>query len=613
MRFKTYILIAIGFFYSSSIQCAQSTDAMTKKMLQRHVAYLSSDALEGRLTGAPGEKLATQYAAELFQRHGLEPAGDNGTFFQEFDFTSGVSLGKNNSFFIIMPTGLTKKLIVDQEWRPLSFSDNQSFKNAELVFAGYGITSPIYDSYHGLDVKNKWVIVFRYLPEKMNEEKRRQLSQYASLRYKAFIAKKNGAKGIIFVSGPNSNVKNELIPISFDTSFSHAGIVAISMKDAVVNELLKNNTKFSSLQNVQDKLDAGQLNVFPQLNGIKINGQIDVQQKRQRGRNVLARLKVSHDVSRIVMVGAHGDHLGRGEPSSSRSHENEIKRIHPGADDNASGVASVLEAAVNLSALKAQGQLQGNKDILFAIWSGEELGLLGSSHFINDFMKQTKNKKKQAMIDAYINLDMVGHLKKNLVLQGVGSSFKWPALINQANQKYALPLIIQSDPYLPTDSTSFYLHGIPALNFFTGAHDSYHTPRDKLDTLNIEGMKSISDFLVSLILALEADHNVMDYQQVQKTSKHTGRGFNVYLGTIPNYASADLDGVRLTGVTSNSPADRAGLRPEDVIVGLAGKKIHDVYDYTFVLRALHANVPVPLVVQRGQSRVKLTIVPQPRE
>lgn len=432
---KICILIGIGFLYPGW-GCAQSTPsdyAITKNALQTHVAFLSSDALEGRLTGTRGEKLATQYVADLFQQLGLEPAGDNGTFFQEFDFSSSVALRKIN--------GMTKK---------------------------------------------------------------------------------------------------------------------------------------------------------------------------QRGRNVLARLRVGTVKTSILMIGAHVDHLGRGEFSNTRSRKDEVNLIHNGADDNASGVASVLEAAVMLSHLQTQGRLHGNNDILFVIWSGEELGLLGSSHFIKTFIEKAENKSLRPVINAYINLDMVGRFRNSLILQGVGSSSNWPKLIEQANQSHVIPLTMQKDPYLPTDSTSFYLHGVPTLNLFTGAHDEYHTPRDKLAILNFTGMKSISTFLVDLILALEAEPQLMDYQQAQKTHIHLGRGYRVYLGTIPDYTSADLVGVKLSGVIKSSPAERAGLRQDDVIVELAGKKIQDIYDYSFALHGLHAGEPVVLVVLRGQQRLTLTIVAQSR-
>ena len=559
-----------------------------------------------------GEKRATQYVEHVFRSLGLEPAGDNGTFFQSFDFTAGVSLGKNNSFSITNHNGLTKNLKLGHEWQPLSFSDNIAFESTELVFAGYGITAPAlgnhpaYDSYNGLNVKGKWVVVLRYTPEKISDEQRRQLNQYASPRYKVFTAHDHGANGIIFVSGPNSNVKNELIPLSFDASLSGSGIVAVSVQDKCIDDLLKNSVHMpNSLQTLQDKLDLGQLGSSPVLMDIKITGRINVKQKKRHGRNVLAKLKLGAGSPQMMVVGAHVDHLGRGG--------NEKGLIHYGADDNASGVASVLEAAVTISHLKEAGMLHVNKDILFTIWSGEELGLLGSAHFVTDFMMKAANKSLRPVIDAYINLDMVGRLREYIALQGVGSSSMWPTLIKQVNAKHTLSIITQNDPYLPTDSTSFYLHGVPVLNFFTGSHDEYHTSRDKPETLNYKGIKSISEFLVDLILVLGDQQNTMDYQHVSKTGDSHGRGFRVYLGTIPDYTSPDILGVKLSGVTKDSPAQHAGVKPDDVILELAGKKIHDIYDYTYVLSALPIRKPVKLIVRRGRTNVVLTIVARSRE
>jgi hypothetical protein len=629
MRFKTYLLAGFYLLFSGwplssfaqkNVQIefpnpAYLSQEITRKDLQTHVEFLSSDALEGRLTGTLGEKLAAQYIAAVFHYLGLEPAGDNGTFFQDFNFTAGISLGKNNTLVITNQKGITRNIILDQEWRPLSFSDPIDFESTQLVFAGYGISAPPlgnlpgYDSYRGLNVKNKWVVVFRYLPEKISETRRHHLSQYASLRYKAFTAKEHGAKGIVFISGPNSSVKHELIPLSFDTSLSGSGIVALSIKDDVLNTLI--NDPLNSLQKVQNILDAGQMVSLPILTGIKFTGHIDIKQNKQQGRNVLAKLRIGAVPTTMIIVGAHLDHLGRGELSGSRARENEKGLIHYGADDNASGVAAILEAAIKLSRLKAQGKLTGSKDILFAAWSGEELGILGSSHFVQNLMKN--NKMLRSAVNVDINLDMVGRLSHSLVLQGIGSSSKWPTVIARANVKYLLPLITQNDPYLPTDSTAFYLHGIPTLNFFTGAHDEYHTPRDKPGTINYEGLKSISEFLVSLILAVENEPNLIDYREVQKTGGNLGRGFRVYLGTIPDYAKADVLGVRLSGVTKDSPAEHAGVKQDDIIIELAGKKIHDIYDYSFVLSALPVGKPVKLIVRRGQSRVDLTIIARYRE
>lgn len=317
----------------------------------------------------------------------------------------------------------------------------------------------------------------------------------------------------------------------------------------------------------------------------------------QQGHNVLARLRLTPGASHSIVISAHADHLGG-------------KRR--GADDNASGVASVLEAAGELSRLHAMGKLDGQQDIVFAIWSGEEQGLLGSGYFVKQRLAASKQTSLNAEITANINLDMVGRLETHLVVQGTGSSKAWDRLIKQANKTQALPLITQRDPYLPTDSTSFYLHNVPTLNLFTGAHPEYHTPDDKPELLNYEGLTRITDFLVDLVLVLEQDKQRPDFQRVAKTAQEAGTGYRVYLGTIPDYAHADEPGVRLSGVAKNSPAERAGLQADDVVIKLAGKSIHDIYDYSRALEALSVGDSVVLMVRRGHEKLRLRIVASAR-
>jgi hypothetical protein len=580
MLIKKYTFLGL-FLFLPFTQQTYANYKITTEALRGHVNFLTSDALEGRLTGSAGEKLATHYVAQIFAGLGLEPAGDNGTFFQEFTFTSGVALGANNSLTIRNHSEKPKKLTLNKDWRPLSFSDSRAFAITKPIFAGYGISAPAlgklaaYDSYAHLNVKDQWVIVLNDLPKKISIEQKHQLSPYATPRYKAFTAKALGAKGIIFVGSP-------LIPLSSDASFSGSGIIALSLSNDI----------FAKQQ--------------LQHNHLEIYGQTQINKSIQRGRNVLALLKISPEAIGTLVLGAHIDHLGRGQLSGSRAHAEEAGMIHAGADDNASGVASILETAARLTMLKRQDKLQGNKNILFAAWSGEEFGILGSSHFVAHSLKQPP-------INATINLDMVGHLRERLVVQGLGSSPDWPALLKSINTHGTFSLIQQQDPYLPTDATSFYLQGIPILNLFTGAHDNYHTPRDTANTLNYVGMKNICDFLVSLTLALEARPKPLNFQKMAKPQNNTEKELKVYLGTIPDYAQTNHEGVKLSGVAKNSPAELAGVQKNDVVIELAGNTIHDIYDYTFVLNQLPVDKVVPLLVLREQKPVRLTIRARYRE
>lgn len=306
-----------------------------------------------------------------------------------------------------------------------------------------------------------------------------------------------------------------------------------------------------------------------------------------QGWNVLAKLKNKTSAGSII-VGAHYDHLGHG------------REVYPGADDNASGVAAMLETAFYLSQLKARGKLPGSRNIIFAAWSGEEKGILGSSYY----MKTNKT------IYAALNLDMVGHLRNKLMLQGAGSSADWNKLIEDIKTNYPISFVIQKDPYLPTDATAFYVAGVPVLNLFTGAHDNYHTPRDKPNTLNYRGIKTVSDILNDLVLALASKQGEMHYAYIKQAHEYADQKRRVYLGTIPDYASEEIDGVRLSGVSKDSPAARAGLKRDDIVIALAGKKIHDIYNYTEVLNALRPGKAQKMEVLREKTKYSVFVVPR---
>jgi Zn-dependent M28 family amino/carboxypeptidase len=408
-------------------------------------------------------------------------------------------------------------------------------------------------------------------------------------------------------------------------------------------------------------LDTGEAVMGFPLEDVQLSAEIEIQQVKRFGRNVLARLPAGAQLGgQLVVIGAHVDHLGKGPTSSSLARDDERQGIHFGADDNASGVAAMLEMAEYLTGLKAAGRWPAKRDLLFAAWSGEELGLIGSSHFIKTFRPPAEAERPDPAahgahtaetagaagdaapppvkgpahagaaaeghghgadhdslhpaIAACLNLDMVGRLDKKLILQGVGSSSAWRGLIERANVPVGLPVSLQEDSYLPTDASSFFLHGVPILSAFTGSHSEYHTPRDTPETLNYEGASRVSRLMALIARALATGDDVPDYV-AQARPKDGGQRANLraYLGTIPDYAEADVKGVRLSGVGKGGPAEKAGVRAGDLVVELAGKKIENIYDYTFAIEALKIGQPVKIVVQRGGERITMDVVPGSRD
>ena len=587
--------------------------------LRRHIEYLASEELRGRMTGSDGEGLATDYAASVFKTLKLEPLGDSGSFFQSFPFTAGVSLGGENRLKLVDQGG-SQTFEVDRDWRPLGFSKVGTFGPSKVVVTGYGIVAPeaedgsVYDSFVHVDVEGKWVLVFRYLPENAPEKLRSRLTRYSSLRYKAIVAADRGAKGLIIVSGPNAGVKEELIRLTLAGSLSTGNIPVISITDGMASQLLESSGK--SLKELQDGLDTGELQAGFTVEGLKLQVTIDLEYESRNGRNVLALLRADRGASQgMVVLGAHIDHLGTGHSGSSLARAQEKGGIHYGADDNASGVAAVLEIAEYLVSLKRQGRLNQNRDILFALWSGEELGLLGSGFYTRKLDESnSESDTLSSEIGAYLNLDMVGRLDRALFIQGVGSSSLWPQTIESSNIGTDLSIVTQQESHLPTDATSFYVKGVPILNAFTGGHEDYHTPRDQPSLINYPGCARITRFMASIARTLLASEEAPDYVEVEKPNNRMGRGsLRAYLGTIPDYGKSDEAGVSLSGVVKDGPAQRAGLKGGDLVVELGGRKIENIYDYTYAIDFLKSGVEVSVVVLREGSPITLQVTPESRE
>ncbi len=584
--------------------------------LKAMVSYLASDELEGRMSGSKGAKLAADYIIDRFEAAGLQPPGEDDSFRQQFEFTSGMKLTPDANLLQVSAKAESsaKTFRIEEDFRPLAFSSDGEV-DAEVVFAGYGLSVPGdrevgYDSYAGLDVKDKIVLVLRYVPEEVDMERRQQLNRYAGLRYKAMIARENGAKAILAVTGPNSPGAGKIIPLKYDQSSASSGIVAASISQTVAAALFAKSGK--SLAEIQAELDKENPHYEGRflLPDVKVHIQTGVERIKKSAYNVVGLLPGTGPEPREkIVVGAHYDHLGYGE-GGSLAGKDERHQIHNGADDNASGTAAVLELVAALAEKKRANPNAFSKDVVFAFWSGEELGIIGSSAFASAPPFSIEQ------VAAYVNFDMVGQLRENkLILQGTGSSAVWTKMIEKRNVVAGFDLTLQDDPYQPTDVTAFYPKNVPVLSFFTGSHNNYHRPGDDAETLNYKGIERIAKFAGLLLGDLTGSTERPDYVKVERTKSESGsrESMRAYLGTIPDYVGEGTGGVLLSGVSGNGPADKAGLKGGDIIVRLAGKNITNIYDYTYALDALKIGQPVEIVVMRDAAELTLKIVPAMRE
>jgi hypothetical protein len=307
------------------------------------------------------------------------------------------------------------------------------------------------------------------------------------------------------------------------------------------------------------------------------------------------------------LIGAHADHLGHGERGDSLAKAGEKGKVHAGADDNASGMAGIMELARTFSEMNKNRPGHLKRDVIFALWSGEELGVLGSSHFVKSGGVKG--------IEAYLNMDMIGRYHDRMMVQGVGSAPEWTALFERLAASTPLALSLQEDPYLPTDAMALYLGEIPVASFFTGAHAEYHSPRDIPATLNYPGLvQAIQLVGMTAEELVSSPKKLLTYKKVAgNQSPMRGRGFRLYLGTIPDYAQEGIKGVRISGTSKASPAEKAGLKQGDIIVELGSQKVQNLYDYVYCLQSMKANEPTTVRVLREGRMVELKITPTLKE
>lgn len=568
---------------------AQNNPDITSEEIKQHITFLASDELEGRMTGTKALYKAADYLKDEFDSYGLEPLFD-GSYFQDFPFIEKLELGSSNKFDVEFrnvnsPGGQSFKL--SEEFIPLSFSDNLLI-SGKVVFAGYGISAKDlnYDDYAGVDVKDKIVIVFRNHPDMKSPHSK--FEQYSSLRYKTTNARDKGAKGIIFVN-TSDKTDDPLIELRYDNAAKITGISAVQVKRSVIN--------FIPLTDLQNEIDSTlKPKSFLIDKDYTANLHTEVNEVKGTSVNVGGIVKASNNKfpGEYLVIGAHFDHLGWGGQNSLYMGE---PSIHNGADDNASGTTGLLELAEKFSAIKDKI----DRDIIFIAFSGEELGLLGSSYVVNNFPLPIENDITM------INMDMIGRLndKKDLIVYGTGTSSKWKNILDDKNE-YDFNLTFNDEGFGPSDHSSFYGKKIPVLFFFTGTHTDYHKPSDDTDKINAAGQEKIVNYVYDVALSIVNSESRPDYISVEK--KDTGRmmGSRVYVGTVPDFAG-EVDGYKLGGVTDGSPAAKAGLLAGDIIIQFGEKKISNIYDFTYALGNYVPGDKVNVVIKRGDKEMTVEI------
>ena len=560
------------------------------------IKSLASPDMEGRGAGTKGLTRAQRLIEKRYKELGLEPAGSN-AYTQPFTVVTGARL-KSDNHFAVEAAGSRNDLKINQDFVPFSFSASGQIA-APVVFAGYGATADEfhYDDYAGLDVKDKLVVVLRYEPSGFAEKSGNHgLTQHSQLITKAINARNHGARGIVVLNGKLGDGEEDLLTRFGSVSGpENVGLVMVQAKNAVVESWFQSAGK--SLKDVQEQINSTSKPAsfaFPDTLHLALH--IDIETTRATVNNVLAWLPGQTD--EYVIVGAHYDHLGRGNFDSLAP--SQIGQIHPGADDNASGTAGVLELARLLA--PQRGQLK--RSILFMDFAGEELGLLGSAEWV-------KNPTRPlAKAVAMLNMDMIGRIKDDKVyIGGVGTGSTLKAILEQAQRETPFKIEYSAGGYSSSDHTSFVAKKIPVLFFFSGLHSDYHKPSDTWDKINAPSAARLLDLVENVAVQLANATDAPTFQVVAEDKPTTGGGgggYGPYFGSIPDFGQTET-GVKFSDVKPNSPAAKAGLKAGDILIQFGDKPIKNLYDFTDALRRSKVGDVVEVKVLRDGQPITVSV------
>ena len=564
---------------------------VTTNELRNHIKYLSSDSLKGRLTGTSGDSLAAEYIKKELTSYGLLPLSGDGL--QRFKVTDKVMPGKDN---FLSFNGQTYS--PGNDFEPTAFSENKSLKS-EVVFAGYGFNinndSLKWNDYDRTDVKSKWVIIMRGDPEPDNSKSK--FAPFSGDRDKSLLAKDMGAGGVLLVSGENLDKEDRFEPLA-KGEYS-VGIPVFRIKRGVADAILaKSKTKFNDLEK---RLNSGR-KPHSFLTATIIDAKSEIIQNMANTRNVIMEIPGEDAMlkNEYLIFGAHFDHLGMGGPGSS-SRKPDTIGVHHGADDNASGVAMLIELAGKFAGTKNTHK----RTLVFVSFSGEEEGLWGSKYFADhpgiDLSK----------VDVMINMDMVGRLKdtKDLQIGGVGTAENMQKKAEALCDTSLLKLAFTEEGSGPSDHSSFYAKDIPVLFFTTGAHTDYHTPSDTWEKINYKGMVTISNIIFKLASELASDTSKLHFKEAGPKTEVI-RGYmrrGVTFGIMPDFAGVVKNGLRADLVTPGKPAANAGMKKGDIITSIDGKQVNNIQDYMFRLNQLKKGQVVSVEILRNNKKEVLIV------
>ena len=595
MKLNRTFTIKLIIFLFFAIPLFSQRDLSSPERLKNYVQYLASDELEGRLPGTTGIEKAKDFISQHFKNIGLKAFSKD--YLQQLEIKTGVKLGSENKLAVtvlVERLGVpvekwkpaTRNFTVEDEWLPSAFSESGT-ATGELVFAGYGISAePLgYDDYKDIDVTGKIVMIIAGSPDGNTEKSK--FANYLSLRYKATNARNKGAVGVLFVN-PQGDSANVLKPLKFEMMSRNSGIIVATIKRTLAFKLMPKNVQLNFVENEINKTQKPNSFLIPYTT---ISLTVDLIDDYKPSYNVIGYIEGKTKPNEYIVVGAHYDHLGYGQLGNS-AYIGAIPKIHPGADDNASGTAGIMELAERFARNPA------DRTIVFMAFTGEELGLLGSAHYVENNYFPHENTYLM------INFDMIGRMRENkLQIFGLGSSPAFNEVIDSIALIENISIVKLQDGFGPSDHSSFYKKKIPVMHFFTGAHGDYHKPSDTWEKLDYNAMARVIDFTESVLKHFASvSEKPIFTEVVDTTTRMTMRGGSAWFGIVPNFEESPL-GLKISGTSPGSPAQTAGLKENDIITHIDNKQVKNLHDFMYIIGEYKAGDTVKVRVLRNDKEI----------
>ena len=605
--------VAVALFFSVAVlslvtlSLAATAPSLDAERYLAHIRYLASPEMKGRASGSPELEKAAKYIADKFHADGLRTVG--GSYLEPFEVTTSSKLGKGNRLESVRG-GESETLQLNKDFVPFNFSSSGK-ASGQVVFAGYGITAPEYnyDDYAGVDVRDKFVLVLAHEPQEYDDKsvfEGKVYTDHSQAYSKAANARRHGARGVILVIDRvnHKDQRDELEIFGSADGPADAGIPFLQVTEAVAEPWIRAAGK--DLAATESAINSDLKPRSFALPGVEVREGVDIERSVKTVHNVIGYLP--GETADYIIIGAHYDHLGLGEHFSMAPAM--AGTVHPGADDNASGTAGVLELAQYFTA-----QPKMKRGILFMTYAGEELGLLGSGYYANHPILPLDHAV------AMLNMDMIGRVRDDkLYIGGAATGTTFRADLDQLVSGTGFRVDYSDSGYGSSDHTSFTAKQVPVLFFFSGLHGDYHKPSDTWDKIDAPAAVRVLQLVAGMVGKLEDEKDKPVFVRVEeKSNPHAGGvtasgssaggGYGPNFGSVPDFAEPPT-GVRFADVHPDSPAGVAGLKAGDILVEFDGVEIKNLYDFTYALRAHKAGDEIVVRVLRGSekiaAKVKLT-------